>query len=244
MPAADRRRPAGVLLRQPVALEISTSAMASTDGVASATCRHRERSVIAMSSGSTDGAHSRNTVDGGGSSTTLSSALAAPSVSRSASSITHDLPPPRARPARRDLHDLAHLLDARWTALRARCAAHRRGCRPSSSCSARHSPHPGTPSDVHCSAAAKHSAATERPDPGGPVISHACVMVPDAGGAVRRITTRRRPPTRPPPAPVPPRAGPPAAKRPRSSSPTVVVKPTQPRHSRRSTSPRPDTVNG
>ncbi|GFG54587.1 hypothetical protein MAGR_60280 [Mycolicibacterium agri] len=38
---------------------------------------------------------------------------------------------------------------------------------------ARHSPHPGTPSDVHCSAAAKHSAATERPDPGGPVISQA-----------------------------------------------------------------------
>jgi hypothetical protein len=38
---------------------------------------------------------------------------------------------------------------------------------------ARHRPHPGTPSDVHCNAAAKHSAATERPDPGGPVTSHA-----------------------------------------------------------------------
>ena len=62
--------------------------MASVDGVTSATCRHRERSVTAMSSGSTDGAQSRNTVDGGGSSTTLSSALAAPSVSRSASSTT------------------------------------------------------------------------------------------------------------------------------------------------------------
>ncbi len=45
---------------------------------------------------------------------------------------------------------------------------------------ARHSPQPGTPSDVHCNAAAKHSAATERPEPGGPVISHACVMVPVA----------------------------------------------------------------
>ena len=45
---------------------------------------------------------------------------------------------------------------------------------------ARHSPQPGTPSDVHCSAAAKHSAAIERPDPGGPVISQACVMVPVA----------------------------------------------------------------
>ena len=43
---------------------------------------------------------------------------------------------------------------------------------------ARHSPQPGTPSEVHCSAAAKHSAAIERPDPGGPVTSQACVMVP------------------------------------------------------------------
>jgi adenylate cyclase len=43
---------------------------------------------------------------------------------------------------------------------------------------ARHSPQPGTPSDVHCSADAKHSAAMDRPDPGGPVISHAWVMFP------------------------------------------------------------------
>jgi hypothetical protein len=41
---------------------------------------------------------------------------------------------------------------------------------------ARHSPQPGTPSEVHCNAAAKHSAATERPEPGGPVISQACVI--------------------------------------------------------------------
>ena len=41
---------------------------------------------------------------------------------------------------------------------------------------ARHSPQPGTPGDVHCKAAAKHSAATERPEPGGPVISQACVI--------------------------------------------------------------------
>ncbi|BBZ64072.1 hypothetical protein MMON_53730 [Mycolicibacterium monacense] len=45
---------------------------------------------------------------------------------------------------------------------------------------ARQSPQPGTPSEVHCSAAAKHSAAIDLPDPGGPVISHACVMVPVA----------------------------------------------------------------
>jgi len=45
---------------------------------------------------------------------------------------------------------------------------------------ARHSPHPGVPSEVHCSAAAKHTAATDRPEPGGPVISHAWVIVPIA----------------------------------------------------------------
>ena len=66
----------------------STRAIASTVGVTSATCRQRDRNVIAMSSGSTDGAHSRKTVDGGGSSTILSSAFAAPSVRRSASSMT------------------------------------------------------------------------------------------------------------------------------------------------------------
>ncbi|GAT13169.1 putative uncharacterized protein [Mycolicibacterium thermoresistibile] len=41
---------------------------------------------------------------------------------------------------------------------------------------ARHSPHPGTPSEVHCNAAAKHSAAIDRPEPGGPVISQAWVI--------------------------------------------------------------------
>ena len=50
--------------------------MSSADGVSRATCRQRRRSVIAMSSGSTDGAHSRNTVDGGGIGTTFSGALA------------------------------------------------------------------------------------------------------------------------------------------------------------------------
>jgi adenylate cyclase len=41
---------------------------------------------------------------------------------------------------------------------------------------ARHSPQPGGPGEVHCNAAAKHKAATERPEPGGPVISQACVI--------------------------------------------------------------------
>ncbi|BBX75878.1 hypothetical protein MSHI_37840 [Mycobacterium shinjukuense] len=43
---------------------------------------------------------------------------------------------------------------------------------------ARQRPHPGSVSEVHCSAAAKHKAATERPEPGGPVINQACVIDP------------------------------------------------------------------
>ena len=135
--------------------------------------------MIEMSSGSTDGAHSRNTVDGGGSSTTLSSAFAAPSVSRSASStstICH-----RPVPGRRDaICTMARISSTpidRPSGMIRRTSA----CVPAIVVvQARHSPHPGTPSEVHCSAAAKHSAAIDRPDPGGPVISHACVMVPVA----------------------------------------------------------------
>jgi hypothetical protein len=40
----------------------------------------------------------------------------------------------------------------------------------------RHSPHPGVPSEVHCRAAAKHNAAMDRPEPGGPVSNQACVI--------------------------------------------------------------------
>ena len=149
--------------------------MASGWGVTSAICRHRDRSVIAMSSGSTDGAQSRKTVDGGGSSTTFSKAFAAPSVSRSASSTRTICQRP-----------VLGRRDATWTIARMSST-------PIDSPSGmtrrtspwvpaivvvqdRHSPQPGTPSDVHCRAAAKHSAATERPEPGGPVISQACVI--------------------------------------------------------------------
>ncbi|MDF9814067.1 hypothetical protein M2266_003298 [Streptomyces sp. SPB162] len=47
-------------------------------------------------------------------------------------------------------------------------------------------PQPGTPPSarsglVHCSAAAKARAAVERPEPGGPVNSQACVILDAAG---------------------------------------------------------------
>jgi hypothetical protein len=48
----------------------------------------------------------------------------------------------------------------------------------------RHSPQPGTPADVHSNAAAKHNAATERPDPDQPGMRHR--------GHVSRITARSR----------------------------------------------------
>ena len=140
-------------------------------------CRHRERSVIAMSSGSTDGAHSRNTVDGGGSSTTFSSAFAAPSVSRSASSMTTICQ--RPVPGRRDA--ICTIVRIASTPIESPSGMIRRTSAWVPAIvvvHARHSPQPGAPSEVHCSAAAKHSAATDRPDPGGPVISQACVMVP------------------------------------------------------------------
>src|SRR5215203_3545907 len=60
----------------------STSATASGAGARSGTTRQRERMVTEMSSGWVDGAQSRNTVRAGGSSTALSSALEAASVSR------------------------------------------------------------------------------------------------------------------------------------------------------------------
>ena len=102
----------------------------------------------------------------------------------------HDLPAPGGRAARGDLHDGAHLVDADGQAFGNDSphvgvgACHRRRAGPAL-------PQPGSPSEVHCSAAAKHSAATERPEPGGPVISQACVIVPIARAAVSRITAGR-----------------------------------------------------
>ena len=132
-----------------------------------------------MSSGSTDGAHSRNTVDGGGSSTTLSSALAAPSVSRSASSITTIC----QRPVLGRREAICTMVRISSTPMDKPSGTMRRTSPwvPAMVVvHARHWPHPGVPSAVHCRAAAKHSAATERPEPGGPVISQACVIVPVA----------------------------------------------------------------
>ena len=151
--------------------------MAADVGVTSGTWRHRERNVMATSAGSTDGAHSRKTVSGGGSSTTFSRAFAAPSVSRSASSMTTICQCPML--GRRDAVDTTARISS--TPIDSPSGTMRRTSAwvPAMVVvQARHCPQPGTPVEVHCRAAAKLSAATERPEPGGPVNNQAWVIAP------------------------------------------------------------------
>ena len=59
-----------------------------------------------------------------------------------------------------------------------------------------HSPHPRTPATVgHCRAAANARAATDRPEPGGPVNSHACVIADGSSAAVASSATASAWPT-------------------------------------------------
>ena len=48
-----------------------------------------------------------------------------------------------------------------------------------------HRPQPATVGSVHSSACANASAATDRPEPGGPVKSHECVIAPFGSAAAR-----------------------------------------------------------
>jgi adenylate cyclase len=163
----------------------STPAMAGTAGVRSATTRHRDRMVIGTSSWWSDGAQSRNTVRGGGSSTALSSALAAPSVNRSAS-VT----------IRIWYGAVAGRREASWTRLRISPTP----IESPSGTTSRTSewvlfivvwqtvqcPQPWS---GHCNAAAKARAATERPLPGGPVNSQAWVIAVASSAAPRSTAT-------------------------------------------------------
>ena len=142
------------------------------------TTRQRDRIVTEMSSGWVDGAQSRKTVRGGGSSTALSSALPACSVSRSASSTSSTCHRPcvgalaaRSTSARISLTPIdspsgTTNRTSAWVP-------------PSVVWHAWHSPHPPF---GHCSAAANARAATDRPDPGGPVNSQAWVLAPVSTG--------------------------------------------------------------
>ncbi len=144
--------------------------MASVDGVRSSTLRARERIVTDTSS--TAGAHNIHTVWRDGSSIALSRALAASSVSRSASSMMRICQRPSAgrsaaertywRMSLTPIESPSVEISVMSGWLPARAVVHEW-----------HSPQP--PSS-HCSAAAKARAALERPEPGGPVNSHACVI--------------------------------------------------------------------
>ncbi len=174
-----------------------------------------------MSSGSTDGAHSRNTVDGGGSSTTLSSAFAAPSVSRSASSITTICHRPVLGPPRRDLHDVAHLVDADRQPLGNDSAhvgvgsGHRRGAGAAL---------PAAGHTVGCAlqrrGETQRGHRTARPGRAGdqPRMCHG------PGGVAHCERNHRVRPAPRPPIPPPRHLGPPDAKKHRTSQVTVVLR--------------------
>ena len=162
-----------------------TAATAAAGGVRRAITRQRERIVTETSSGCEDGAHSRNTVRSAGSSTALSSALDARSVSRSASSITTTCQRPSAG-RRADAATTARISSTEiespsGTTARTSGWVPARTVRQAEHCPQPRSPPvspPVSPSRSHCRAAANACAATERPDPGGPMNSHAWVIAP------------------------------------------------------------------
>ena len=174
---------------------ISTSAIASAGGIRSPTTRHLDRMVTITSSGWVEGAHSRKTVRSGGSSIAFSSALAAPSVSRSASSMTTTC----QRPIDGRRAAIATTARISPTPMDSPSGTTERtsGCAPAcTEWQAPHSPQPGAADGSaaiscsarsHCRAAASARAATERPEPAGPVNSQACVTAP--AGAGRPATT-------------------------------------------------------
>ena len=167
------------------------SATSTVDGVVRVTSRHRDRIVGRRSS--TVGAHSIQTVRSVGSSIALSSALAAWSVSRSASSmimICHRRPTGASAERRtrsRTSSTPSDSFSVRTTVTSAWLPA-------STVWQEWQTPQPGG-SSSHCSAAANATAALERPEPGGPMNRNAWLMPwPDA--AVRSASIARRWPTR------------------------------------------------
>ena len=165
------------------------SATASTGGVRRARWRQRERMVGRTSS--REGAHSSHTVRGAGSSTAFSSTLPAPSVSRSASSRTITCQRPSAGEAgRRRTRSRVSFTPRSSRSVRTHLRR-RRAYRSGSCGSRRRTRSPGLPPSArsgltHCSAAAKARAAVDRPEPGGPVNSQACVIFDASGGAACR----------------------------------------------------------
>jgi len=138
--------------------------------VRSTTARHRDRMVGITSS--TVGAHNSHTVRKGGSSMLFNKASAAESVNRSASSTirTCQRSPAGDRAACRTSRRTSSTLITFWSVTTRVTSA----CDPANA--VRHARHVPQPRRSHSRAAAKARAALERPDPGGPVTSQACVI--------------------------------------------------------------------
>ncbi len=110
---------------------------------------------------------------------TFSKALDAPSVMRSASSITTTC----HRPSEGSRAAVATTVRISATEIDRPSGTTRRtsGCVPASTVrQAEQTPQPGGPSPMHCKAAASARAATDRPDPAGPVNSQAWLIDPAA----------------------------------------------------------------
>lgn len=144
-----------------------------------------------MSCGSVLGAQRTNTVRAGGSSTDFSSAFAAPSPSRSASSTTTtrhratvgifaaDRMTARTSSTVMVIPSVETHSTSGWVPARTlRHWSHR--------------PHPTTSGSSQTSAVAKAFAATDRPDPGGPVSSQECVITPEPAASVEETERRER----------------------------------------------------
>ncbi|TWG85140.1 adenylate cyclase [Cellulosimicrobium cellulans J34] len=131
------------------------------------------------------GAHRIHTVCGAGSSIALSSTFVVRSAMRSASSTTMT----RRRPC--EGLRLATVTRSRTSSILivTSSVATRvtSGCVPARV--VRHAAHRPQPPCSHCSAAANARAALERPEPGGPVSSHACVIAAGSVAAARNVAT-------------------------------------------------------
>jgi len=138
-----------------------------------------------MMTSSSEGAQSIHTVRGVGSSSAFSRASAARSVSRSASSTTttRHAPTEGRRPASRTSARVSSTLIDRPSVATTVTSA----CEPS--IAVRHSRQCPQPPSGHSRAAAKARAAVDRPDPGGPVNSHAWVIAAGSATALLRTAT-------------------------------------------------------
>ena len=137
---------------------------------------------------SDEGVHSIHTVNGGGSSIALSSTFVVRSSILSASSTTTT----RHGPLPGETYDLPTSSRVRSTVMKTPRVAtdSTSGCLPSITVwQAWHWPHPGS-GPVHSRAAANALAATDLPEPGGPVTSQAWAMAESAPTAVFPASSR------------------------------------------------------